>query len=126
MTNPYGDHQQPHQGQYPAGYGQQYPGGYGQQYGGYPGYGQPTRNEPLAIASLIISLVSIVFCGFTAIVGAILGHVAKKRIQQDPTLSGDGMATAGIVVGWIVGGLAILGTIAYFVFIGVMLSHKVH
>jgi hypothetical protein len=83
----------------------------------YPAYGYPAApaNPPtngLAIASLILSLVGIASC-ITAPVGAILGHVARRQIRERGE-GGDGMAKAGIIVGWILTGLLVL-LIAFYV-----------
>lgn len=57
----------------------------------------------MAIGSLIASI-----AGFSivpilgGIVGLILGYVAKKQIRESAgTLAGAGLATAGIIMGWI-------------------------
>jgi hypothetical protein len=76
----------------------------------YAGYGYPmvaaAPTNALAIASLVCSLLGLaVFV--TAPVGAILGHVARRRIRQTGE-SGDGMALAGIIIGWTLTGLLLL------------------
>ena len=116
-TQPYGAYQ-PYGQQQPYGeppYGQpQQPYGqtpYGQPPYGY-GYQSPTTNS-LAIASLVVSVLSIVgvcLCGvlgLAGVVGAILGHVARRQIKARGE-SGDGMALAGIIVGWIVFALTLV------------------
>jgi hypothetical protein len=50
-------------------------------------------------------------CGYAAIIGAIMGHVARRQIRERGE-EGDGMALTGVIVGWIVFSLAILGTLA--------------
>jgi len=69
----------------------------------------------IAIAAMVVSLASIVTCGYAAIVGAIMGHVARRQIRERGE-EGDGMALTGVIVGWIVFSLAILGTLAYLIF----------
>ena len=93
--------------QQPGGYGSQ-PGGYGQPAygqspGGYPppGHGQPPYGQPphgqsqgtngMAIAALVTSLLC-------SPLGIILGFVAKGQIKKTGQ-SGNGLATAGIVIG---------------------------
>jgi hypothetical protein len=49
------------------------------------------------------------------IVGAILGHVARRQIR-DRQEAGDGMALAGVIIGWIAAVLGLLGA-ALIVFI---------
>jgi hypothetical protein len=69
---------------------------------GTPGYGGPGTNS-LAIASLICSLAGLVV-GISAPVGAILGHIARKQIRTSGE-QGEGMALAGIIVGWSLTGI---------------------
>lgn len=101
---------------------QQYPGypasavpaspGYGY---GYPAPGPVRQTNGLAIAAMVVSLASIVVCGFPAIVGAIMGHVARRQIRERGE-DGDGMALTGVIVGWIVFALTIIGWGVYIVF----------
>ena len=118
-TQPYGA--QPY-GAPPAGYGApQYPpagGPYGQgPYGPtpYAPYGYAPRTNGLAIASLACSLAGLLTC-ISAPVGVVLGHVAKRQIRATGE-SGEGMATAGLWVGYILSVLGILGIGLYVVVI---------
>ncbi|HEY1118393.1 MAG TPA: DUF4190 domain-containing protein [Acidimicrobiales bacterium] len=105
---PYGQPQPPpYQQPYGQPYGQPQPSPYQQPYG-QQGYGQqpygyqpPATTNGMAIASLVVSIISITaFCGLTSIVGAILGHIARKQVR-DRGENGGGLALAGIIVGWI-------------------------
>ncbi|WP_433117520.1 DUF4190 domain-containing protein [Micromonospora sp. CA-246542] len=87
------------------------PPGYPPQYPGY-GYPAPRKTNGLAIASLVLALVGLTSCGITAPIGAILGHVAQKQIRASGE-DGEGMAKAGIIVGWIVTALMVLAIAAY-------------
>ena len=90
---------------------------------GYPYQAPPPRGtNGLAIASMIVSIVGLVgMCGwgplsvFVSPVGAILGHVAQRQIKVSGD-QGNGMAIAGIVVGWIGFALA-LAYAAFFVWL---------
>jgi hypothetical protein len=92
-------------------------------YAGYGGYGYaapvmvPTQQSTngMAVASLVLSLCGLVSCGVTSLVGAILGHVARKQIRERGE-GGDGLAMGGIIAGWIIFGLALIGTALYVVF----------
>jgi hypothetical protein len=88
-----------------------------------PSYQNPILpSSTMAIISLIAGIL-----GFTAvpilggIVALVTGYAARKETRATPpTASGDGMATAGIVMGWIQMALAIVSIccfLAYFVFI---------
>lgn len=100
-----------------------YPAYPGYSYPGYPPVmvvSQPTNG--LAIASLVLSLAGIASCGVTSLIGAILGHVARRQIRERGE-GGDGLAVAGIISGWVILGLAVLGGTAYFGFFIWMMSH---
>ena len=58
------------------------------------------RTSGLAIASLVCSLSSLVTCvGWLP--GIICGHLAKSRIRRNPLLKGSGLATAGLIIGYL-------------------------
>lgn len=60
----------------------------------------PPATNGMAIASLIVSILSLSVCvGATGFIGAILGHMAKGQIRRNGE-QGGGIATAGIIVGW--------------------------
>ncbi|KRA28191.1 MULTISPECIES: DUF4190 domain-containing protein [unclassified Nocardioides] len=60
----------------------------------------PRPTNGMAIASLIVSILSLSVCvGATGFIGAILGHMAKGQIRRNDE-QGGGIATAGILVGW--------------------------
>ncbi|WP_106127884.1 DUF4190 domain-containing protein [Pseudosporangium ferrugineum] len=72
----------------------------------------------MAVASLVISLIAIPgLCGWwigglLGVLGAIFGHVARRRIKRSGT-GGGGMALAGIIIGWVVSAIAIIGAIVF-------------
>jgi hypothetical protein len=136
--NPYDEQQPPYQPPAaPPPYQQQpvYPQqpvyqqpGYPQQPGygasGYPppGYGVAPQNEGLAVASMVVGIVSFVLaCGYGigllgSPVAMVLGKVSLNRIDQSGgQLGGRGMAQAGFIMG-------IIGTILLaLVIIGVVI-----
>jgi len=72
------------------------------------------RDSTLAIISLISGLVGWVIPLVGGIVAIVTGHLARKEIRQsNNTLSGDGMAIAGLVLGYVHVGIIII----VFVFI---------
>ncbi|MEU3452060.1 DUF4190 domain-containing protein [Micromonospora sp. NPDC006766] len=74
----------------------------------YPAYGPPpAKTNGLAIAALALSLIGLTSC-ITAPIGAIMGHVALNQIRERGE-QGEGMAKAGIIIGWVLTGLMILG-----------------
>ena len=97
-TAPYGGYAPTPQG---MPYGQpvhQPPGAYPAPYGyGYP-YAPPKRTNGLAIASMVLGILWLYWIG--SILALVFGYIAKKQIRERGE-SGGGMATAGIVLGWI-------------------------
>ena len=60
---------------------------------------QPSETSGKAIASLIFGIPFFLF--FSAIVAVVLGHLAKRDIRRSAgRLKGDGLATAGLVLGY--------------------------
>lgn len=73
------------------------------------------RTEPLAIWSLVLSLVGVFCCGFLFSIPAVIcGHMALARIKKNPHLQGGGLAMAGLIIGY----LGMLFWLIYVVFFG--------
>jgi hypothetical protein len=105
--------------QYPSSGAPQYPPA-GQQYSPYgqpqyAAYGPQTRTNSLAIASLVCSLAGLVTC-ISAPVGIVLGHIAKRQIRETGE-QGEGLATAGLWVGYI---LTVLGALLFIGWLGLV------
>lgn len=92
-----------------------------------PNFPQNVNSDILPTSTLaIVSLVSAIL-GFTivpvigTIVALITGYMARGETRSiPPRASGDGLATAGIIMGWVQVALFVIGiccTIAYFVFV---------
>jgi hypothetical protein len=78
----------------------------------YPsGYGAAPSTNGFAVASLVLGIVGIACCvGW--ILALVFGSMARNQIDQSyGRQTGRGLATAGIVLGWVSGGL----TIAYLI-----------
>jgi hypothetical protein len=60
------------------------------------------RTDGYAIASIACSAVAF-FGAFIigSIAGIVFGKMAQDRIAADPTLQGEGLAQAGIILGWV-------------------------
>lgn len=97
-------------------------------YPGYAPYGHPPqayaypvhpyavgrRTSGMAIASMVTSLLALATICLYGLptfvlgpVGAIMGHLTRRRIRTTGE-EGDGMALAGIIIGWVSTGLAVL------------------
>jgi Domain of unknown function (DUF4190) len=71
----------------------------------------PPRTTPAAIWSLVLAILSF-FCGwlFTAIPAVICGHIARSKIRKSGgALGGKGIATAGLILGYIALVIGVMG-----------------
>lgn len=86
-----------------------------------PSYGQPapfyaqpgatTSTNGLAIASLVCGIANFVIIGgIGAILAVIFGHIAKRQIRNTGQ-GGNGLATAGLILGYIGVAFAAIGII---------------
>ncbi|WP_113702738.1 DUF4190 domain-containing protein [Nonomuraea lactucae] len=110
----------------PGGYN---PGGYNQGAYGQAGYGQagyapygppasPRSTNGLAVTSLVLGIVGLIFCGLTSIPGAIVGHIALNRIKRTGE-EGQSMAMGGLVTSYIT---IVLWLILWLIFGGMWLA----
>jgi Domain of unknown function (DUF4190) len=88
-----------------------------------PGYGYPAsapKTNGLAIASLILSILSL--AGIGSIAGIVMGFVSRTQIRQSHgTQRGAGLGLAGIIVGFVTLALVLLA-VAIPTFLGVEAS----
>ncbi|AGL21119.1 DUF4190 domain-containing protein [Actinoplanes sp. N902-109] len=96
-------HEQP--GYEQQGYGQP---GYGQPGYGLPGYGYPQQPyTPMGAPTNTMAILALVFAFVFAPAAIVMGHVAKRQIRQTGE-SGEGLATAGLWLGYIITGIYLL------------------
>ena len=113
-SNPYEQYPQGQPAAYPQADPQGYPdaygqAGYAQPYGAY-GYAPARPNNSLALVSLLCGIGGWTILPFIAsIVAVVTGHMARRQIRETGE-GGDGMAVAGLILGYIVigGGLIFL------------------
>jgi hypothetical protein len=104
-SDPYGQQQQ---------YGQ--PPAYGQPpYGAQPGYPPQPIYVPVA-GTNTMAILALVFAFICSPVAIVLGHLAKKQIRQTGE-QGDGLATAGLWLGYIFTGIGVLFCAVYVIII---------
>lgn len=85
----------------------------------------PTATEGSAITALVLGILGVILCPLILSVPAIIvGRSAQRKIEADPALGGEGMAKAGVVLGWVGTGLAIAGLVLVIgtVFLGTRTS----
>jgi hypothetical protein len=80
-----------------------------------------TGTSGSAIASLILGIAGFfIFPVVPSIAAIVLGRSAQKEIAQKPGLGGHGLATAGIVLGWIGVGIGIFALLVFFLFLAAL------
>ncbi len=73
---------------------------------------QESKNNTLAIAALILGILSFFFYFITAIPGIILGHMARSKSKRFPVkYTGKGMALAGLIMSYLMLFVSLAATI---------------
>ena len=85
------------------------------------------QTSTLAIVSLVLGLLGWTLLPFLGSLGAVIcGHLARSEIRRNPaTLEGDGLAIAGLLLGWsliIISLLAVVATVLFFGGLAVLLG----
>jgi hypothetical protein len=78
-----------------------------------PVYGQPAGYAQAPTNTLAI--LALVFGFIIPIAGIICGHIARGQIKRTGE-SGDGLALAGLILGYVLTGLTVLFIIGYAIF----------
>jgi len=78
------------------------------------------RTSGKAIATLVLGICGVVVFPPLGVIALFVGRAARNEIAQDPTLGGEGLVTAGIVLGWISAALIIAGIVILIVAIAVV------
>ena len=91
----------------------------------------PPRTSGTAVASLIFGILSWVMLPFIgALLAVVLGHSARGEIRRAPpgSIDGDGMAVAGLILGWVHLAVFIAAIMFVFMFLGglAFLAHLGH
>lgn len=78
------------------------------------------RTSSLAVVSLVAGLLGWTLAPWIgSIVAIVTGHMARSEIKRDPEgVEGDGLAIAGLVLGWLMIALSILVILAVILFFG--------
>ncbi|KAF1689568.1 DUF4190 domain-containing protein [Pseudoxanthomonas koreensis] len=81
---------------------------------------QIRRTSSLAIASLVAGILGWTLVPFIGtLVAIVCGHMARGEIRRsNGQLDGDGLAIAGLVLGWIAAALWIIGIVLLFTVLG--------
>lgn len=78
------------------------------------------QTSTLAVVSLVFGILGWTLLPFLgSLVAVVCGHMARGEIRRSQgALEGDGMAVAGLVLGYIVIGLSLLAVLAAILFFG--------
>jgi hypothetical protein len=118
QQDPYQQYQQPHQQPYQQPYQQpQSPYPYQPQQAFPPSYPPPMTSSG---QTNVMAILSLVFAFVFAPLAIVFGHIAKKQIRERSE-DGDGLATAGLVLGYIFTGIS-LAFCAFWVIAFVLLA----
>ncbi len=81
-------------------------------------------SSTLALISLVAGILGFTFFPFVASIIAVwTGYAARKETRSVPPMaSGDGMATAGIVMGWIQIGFTVISLCCVFIYFVVIVG----
>jgi hypothetical protein len=78
-----------------------------------------SRNNVLAIVSLVCSCLGFIVGPLTCVPGIVCGHIALYQCRKDPSQLGKGFAVAGLILGYIIVGAFVL----FFLGIAALLLH---
>lgn len=89
-----------------------------------PVNGTPAPTSTLSLTSLIMGILGWFFLPIVgAIIAVITGHLAKKEIRESKgLLGGDGIATAGLVLGYSNIALGVCGCLALILIPGLLVA----
>ncbi|MBS0456556.1 MAG: DUF4190 domain-containing protein [Proteobacteria bacterium] len=78
---------------------------------------QTSSNATISLIFGVLSYFLLPFIG--AVIAVICGHMARAEIRRSQgALDGDGMAVAGLILGYVHLGLCVLAVLAIFLFLG--------
>jgi hypothetical protein len=78
------------------------------------------HTSTLAIVSLVSGMLGWTLLPFLAsVVAVVTGHMARAEIRRNPdTIEGDGLAVGGLVLGWAMVAVSIIGVVLIVLFFG--------
>ncbi len=85
---------------------------------GPPARPLPPKNNALAIASLVCGVAQVMLWPLATIPAVVLGHVARHQIRRTGE-AGSGLALAGLILGWIGVGFAVLAAVGIVLLVAV-------
>ncbi len=86
----------------------------------YPAYGQPAQGY-YAPPTNTLAIVALVLAFIVPLGGIICGHIARGQIKRTGE-GGDGLALAGLIIGYAFTGLTVLFVVGYLVVFGIFFA----
>jgi apolipoprotein N-acyltransferase len=84
------------------------------------------RIEGTAVAALVLGIFGLISCPVVLSIPAlIVGNQALSKIRHDASLQGEGLARAGVILGWIGVGLGVIGVVIAVLLFAVGGSHSI-
>ncbi|WP_369373502.1 DUF4190 domain-containing protein [Promicromonospora sp. Populi] len=83
------------------------------------GYAETPPKNDLAVWSLVTGILSYILCPLLLGIAAIITGTMGRRAADEGLANNRGMATAGLVLGWVNVGLSVLGIVFFFIAIAV-------
>ena len=81
-------------------------------------YGAPPPNSGKAVTALVLGILGIVVCQVLGVAAIIVGKQANDEIAASGgRLGGDGLAKAGIILGWVAVALLIVTAVILFLLV---------
>jgi hypothetical protein len=68
----------------------------------------PGRTSGMATASLVLSLLGLIIGPFGCVPGIVFGHLARRQSARNPRIGGQGIALAGLIIGYVLLGVMVL------------------
>lgn len=87
---------------------------------GHPPYAPPRPTNTMAIIALVVALTSLGFCSLLGGVAVYLGNRARAEIRATGE-DGDGMALAGVIIGWCGVAISVLSMLLLAGYLGFLL-----
>lgn len=83
-----------------------------------PAPAPPLPTNSLAVVSLVFGILGWTMLPFIgSLVAIVTGHMARAQIRRTPQ-NGDALAVTGLVLGWLMVGVAIAGVLILILFFG--------
>ena len=78
----------------------------------------PKRTSGMAIASVVMSSLSIILWPLGFVPGILCGYIAREECRRNPEIQGDKLARIGMTIGYVFMSIFSVAMIVFFVWVG--------